>query len=194
MDPSRVPDGRPGRIDDYAMASGPIAEPVGARRVFAPSSPRRSWWTAGSGAHGHRDNYEDEALPPDTESRLGQFTELMATAIANTESRAEVERLAEEQAALRRVATLVAEGAPPTAVFDAVAAEMEGLLGADRVSLSRYEPGDEIAVLAHRGSGRGAGADRLAAEPRGRERAADGAAHGAARPDGELRGSARRHR
>jgi len=61
--------------------------------------------------------------------------------------------LAEEQAALRRVATLVAEGAPPMAVFDAVAAEMEGLLGADRVSVSRYEPGAEIAVLAHRGSG-----------------------------------------
>jgi len=51
------------------------------------------------------------------------------------------------------VATLVAEGAPRTAVFDAVAAEMEGLLGADRVSLSRYEPGAEITVLAHRGSG-----------------------------------------
>jgi signal transduction histidine kinase len=64
-----------------------------------------------------------------------------------------VERLAAEQAALRRVATLVAEGAPPTTVFDAVAAEMEGLLAADRVSLSRYELGAEITVLAHRGSG-----------------------------------------
>jgi PAS domain S-box-containing protein len=68
-------------------------------------------------------------------------------------ARNEVERLATEQAALRRVATLVAEGAPPTAVFDAVAGEMEALLGADRVSVSRYEPGAEIAVLAHRGSG-----------------------------------------
>jgi PAS domain S-box-containing protein len=68
-------------------------------------------------------------------------------------SRDELRLLAEEQAALRRVATLVAKGAPPTAVFDAVAAEMEGLLSADRVSVSRYEPGAEIAVLAHRGSG-----------------------------------------
>ena len=49
------------------------------------------------------------------------------------------------------MATLVAEGAPPTAVFDAVAAEMERLLGADGVTLSRYEPGDEVTVVAHVG-------------------------------------------
>jgi signal transduction histidine kinase len=60
-------------------------------------------------------------------------------------------QLAEEQAALRRVATLVAEGASPTAVFDAVAAEMEGLMDADQVAMGRYEPGDEFTVLSHRG-------------------------------------------
>jgi PAS domain S-box-containing protein len=63
----------------------------------------------------------------------------------------EVERLAEEQAALRRVATLVAEGAAPTAVFDAVAGEMAALLDADQVALNRFEPSGEILVLAHRG-------------------------------------------
>jgi signal transduction histidine kinase len=93
----------------------------------------------------------DAPLPPDTESRIAQFSDLVATAIANAEARAEVERLAEEQAALRRVATLVAEGASPTAVLDAVAGEMEGLLGADQVALNRFEPGAEILVLAHRG-------------------------------------------
>jgi signal transduction histidine kinase len=95
---------------------------------------------------------QDEALPPDTESRLAQFTELMATAIANTESRARADGLAHEQAALRRVATLVAEGGSPTAVFDAVAAEMEAVLNADQVSLSRYEPGDAVTIVAHRGA------------------------------------------
>jgi signal transduction histidine kinase len=95
---------------------------------------------------------QDEPLPPNTESRLGQFTELMATAIANTESHARAERLAEQQAALRRVATLVAEGASPAAVFDAVAAEMKGLLNADHVVVCRYEPGAELTVLSHRGS------------------------------------------
>jgi PAS domain S-box-containing protein len=93
-----------------------------------------------------------EPFPPETETRIAQFSDLVATAIANTEARAEVERLAEEQAALRRVATLVAEGASPAAVFDAVAAEMQGLLDADHVVVCRYEPGTELTVLAHRGS------------------------------------------
>jgi signal transduction histidine kinase len=93
-----------------------------------------------------------EPVPPETETRIAQFSDLVATAIANTEARAEVERLAEEQAALRRVATLVAEGASPAAVFDAVAGEMQGLLDADHVVVCRYEPGTELTVLAHRGS------------------------------------------
>ena len=74
-------------------------------------------------------------------------------AIANTDARMEVGRLVDEQAALRRVATLVAEGAAPTAVFDAVAAEMERLLDAHEVVLSRYESGAEVTVVAHRGAG-----------------------------------------
>ena len=93
----------------------------------------------------------DQPLAAGTESRLVSFTELVATAMANAEARGEVERLAEEQAALRRVATLVAEGAPPAAIFDAVAGEMEALLDADQVALNRFEAGDEILVLAHRG-------------------------------------------
>jgi PAS domain S-box-containing protein len=143
--------GRPARIDDYATTSGPLAESVrsiGIRSAVAvPIQVEGRLWgaiTAGT--------TQDEPLSPDTESRLGQFTELMATAIANTESHARAERLAEEQAALRRVATLVAEGASPAAVFDAVAAEMKGLLGADHVVVCRYEAGVELTVLAHRGS------------------------------------------
>jgi hypothetical protein len=49
-----------------------------------------------------------QPMPPGTESRMAEFTELAATAISNVEARVEVERLAEEQAALRRVATLLA--------------------------------------------------------------------------------------
>jgi hypothetical protein len=54
--------------------------------------------------------YETEALP-ETERPFAQFAELVAAAISNADARAEVESLAEQQAALRRVATLVAEGA-----------------------------------------------------------------------------------
>jgi signal transduction histidine kinase len=63
---------------------------------------------------------------------------------------AQFRRIADEQAALRRVATLVAEGGSPTAVFDAVAAEMERLVDADRVTLGRYEPGEQVTVVADR--------------------------------------------
>ena len=92
-------------------------------------------------------------LPADTESRIGGFTELVAIAISNAQSRDTLTRLADEQAALRRVATLVAEGASAAAVFDTIAAEMERLLGADGVTLSRYGPDDEVVLVAHRGTG-----------------------------------------
>jgi GAF domain-containing protein len=52
----------------------------------------------------------DASLPDHVEDRLAEFTELMGTAVANSHAREELTRLAEEQAALRRIATLVGEG------------------------------------------------------------------------------------
>jgi signal transduction histidine kinase len=78
-------------------------------------------------------------LPPDTEERLERFTELVATAIANAESRKARALLTEEQAALRRVATLVACDAPPGEVFDAVALEVGKLLDTDITVVGRYD-------------------------------------------------------
>ena len=89
----------------------------------------------------------EQPLPPDTEARLASFTELVATAIANTESRAALARLAEEQAALRRVATLVARATPPEEVFAAVAAEVGQLLAVDFATLVRYDPQDTLEVV-----------------------------------------------
>src|SRR5262249_20406070 len=63
-----------------------------------------------------------DQLPEDTEARLVAFTELVATAVSNAQARGDVQRLAEEQAALRGVATLVADGVGPERVFTAVAA------------------------------------------------------------------------
>ena len=65
-----------------------------------------------------------QRLPADTEGRVERFTELVATAIANAESRDALARLAEEQAALRRVATLTARAASAEEVFSAVAEEV----------------------------------------------------------------------
>ena len=101
--------------------------------------------------HADRRHESEPALPGEIDSRIGEFTELVATAIANAEARDELSRLAEEQAALRRVATLVAAGAAPTEVFDAVITEVGQLLGAAQTGLARYENEHEISVLAIRG-------------------------------------------
>jgi signal transduction histidine kinase len=92
-----------------------------------------------------------QRLPADTEARLASFTELLATAIANAESRAELARLAEEQAALRRVATLVARGTPPKEVFAAVTGVACRLLSVEYVALGRYERGAAFTVAAWSG-------------------------------------------
>ena len=57
-------------------------------------------------------------------------------------------RLADEQAALRRVATLVARGMPAAEIFAAVAEEAGRLLGADLAHMLRYEPDGTVTVVA----------------------------------------------
>jgi hypothetical protein len=61
---------------------------------------------------------------------------------------AEYRQLAAEQAALRRLSTLVARGVEPSEVFDAVVKEMRRCLLAERAGLFRYEASDEITLLA----------------------------------------------
>src|SRR4051794_41429855 len=58
----------------------------------------------------------------------------------------EFERVADEQAALRRIATLVAAGATEMAIAAAVSAEIGGLFGAQRASVIRWD-GDTIRVI-----------------------------------------------
>jgi signal transduction histidine kinase len=69
-------------------------------------------------------------------------------ATANAESREELRVLADEQAALRRVATLVARGLPPAEVFPAVAHEVGRVLGADATTIVRLDPDGAVTVLA----------------------------------------------
>jgi signal transduction histidine kinase len=139
--------GGPARIDSYADASGPLsvtARETGLRSaVAAPVNVEgRLWGMMGVGSS------QEQPLPPDTEARLASFTELVATAIANAESRAGLARLADEQAALRRVATLVARGAAPEELFAAVAEEAGRLLGAHMAGMARYETDHTVTVLA----------------------------------------------
>jgi sugar diacid utilization regulator len=61
---------------------------------------------------------------------------------------AEYRRLAAEQAALRRLATLVARGVEPLEVFGAVAEEMRRCVPADSAGLWRFETDGEITLVA----------------------------------------------
>jgi signal transduction histidine kinase len=80
--------GRPARLDRYSeKSSGPLG--VGVREAGIRSSVAtpimvegRLWGVSAAGST------REQTLPADTEARLGSFTELVATAIANAESRA----------------------------------------------------------------------------------------------------------
>jgi signal transduction histidine kinase len=139
--------GEPVRIDDYETAIPAMTQAVrsaGIRGVVAtPIWVEGSLWGAMNAG-----TTQDEPLPPDTEARLGQFTELMATAIANAESREARAVLTEEQAALRRVATLVAQGASPQDLFEAVAEEVGRLLPVGSATMGRFEPDGSVTTVA----------------------------------------------
>jgi len=139
--------GRSARIDDWRDVPGAVGEYVRANLGLSSSvgSPiivsGRVWGNLVVHSTGG-------PLPPDTEERLAGFTELVATAIANSEAQEEAGRLAEEQAALRRVATLVARAVPPSQVFVAVATEVGGLLGADLAGMIQCETDATVTAVA----------------------------------------------
>jgi signal transduction histidine kinase len=140
---------RAARMDSYTNASGPVAtrfRDLGLRAaVGAPIIVDGCLW--GAAIVG---SSRPEPLPPDTEARVGDFTDLVATAIANAQTRADLAVLAEQQAALRRVATLVARGEHPSELFSAVAGELARCLGVHHSTLFRYEPDRTATLLAAR--------------------------------------------
>jgi signal transduction histidine kinase len=77
------------------------------------------------------------------ESRLASFVELIATLISRAQAQSELQELASEQAALQRVATLVARETDAPSVFEAVCAEAGALLGA--VSVTLVASGEPVA-------------------------------------------------
>ncbi|MEU6428214.1 DUF4118 domain-containing protein [Microbispora sp. NPDC046973] len=87
-----------------------------------------------------------ERVVPSLETLLVAARDREAIGNALAASRDELGRIAEEQAALRRVATLVARGVPPTEIFGAVAREMGRIVNADHTAIERYEP-DRTVVL-----------------------------------------------
>jgi PAS domain S-box-containing protein len=121
----------------------------------------REWTAAESAAIGQgkaTQSFENRYVRKDGSYRVLEWTAtpvveegvMYAVARDVTERRQaeiELERLAREQAALRRVATLVAGGVGPEEVFAAVVAEAGRLLEVEIAVLIRYDPQDMITVV-----------------------------------------------
>jgi signal transduction histidine kinase len=137
--------GTPARMDTYLDVEGETADVARGLRlrstVGAPIVVEGKLWGALMAA-----TRGVEPLPADAESRIAAFTELVATAVSNAEAREGLRRLADEQAALRRVATLVAEGAPPAEIFAAVSDEVGRLFGAYG-GVVKFEPDEPTIVF-----------------------------------------------
>jgi signal transduction histidine kinase len=144
--------GRPARRQEYTTMPGPLGAALRAggmvSAVGVPIVVEGSIWgfmTAGA--------RPGKPTPDGTEERLARFTDLVATAIADSQAREQLAQLASEQAALRRVATMVAQEPPPAEVFAAfarapaseqlfsiVAREVASVLDVPGVIVTRYEP------------------------------------------------------
>ena len=138
--------GRAARIEDYtdlqstsaaAMREWSIRSAVGVP-ILVDGRPWGVICVANPGA---------APLPPGIEEGLSDFTELLATAIARAEAREALTRLADEQAALRRVATLVAEGVQPAKIFSAVSDEVGQLFATHVAAVLRFDSEDQAIVL-----------------------------------------------
>jgi signal transduction histidine kinase len=142
--------GRPARIDDYELAMISIAPEL--RRLGARSSVAapivvdgRVWGMVAACSR-------NAGLPRSTEPRLAEFAELVGSAVASAESRLALSRMADAQAALRRVATLVAREPAPAEVFTAVAEEARGLTGSEVTAILQLQPDDMATMVAGAGA------------------------------------------
>ncbi len=88
-----------------------------------------------------------ERVVPALEALLQAARDRMSFGHALQASRDELRWIAQEQAALRRVATLVARGASTTEMFNGIAGEMGPILQAPCTMIGRYEPDETLVVV-----------------------------------------------
>jgi len=138
------------RINGEKLANGPfgaIAGRLGMRAAIAtPIVVEGRYWGVTVAATSRAD------FPAGTEARMTGFMELAATAIANAQADQELRELADTQAALRRLAMLVARGEPPETVFAAATREALRHFGNGTARMIRYEPGGTATLLASEGT------------------------------------------
>ncbi|WP_052359496.1 GAF domain-containing protein [Actinoplanes friuliensis] len=136
----------PVRLD---TSGGPGSEQAGAGDGSSVAVPimvkDRLWGMLGVSTTGHQ-------LPADTERRLGQFTELVATAVATSEAWARAEQLAGHQSALRRIAELAARDAPGEQVLEAITVQAAKLTGVQFTAILRFEPDGSREIMALSGA------------------------------------------
>jgi signal transduction histidine kinase len=93
------------------------------------------------------------SFPAGTADRMADFTELAATAIANAQAHQELQELANTQAALRRLAVLVARDEPPEVVFAAATREALRHFGSGTARMIRFELDGTATLVANEGTG-----------------------------------------
>ncbi len=142
--------GRAARINGEQLAKGPYGAWVGTlgmrAGVATPIVVGGRRWGVTVAATSRED------FPAGTESRMADFMELAAMAIANARAEEELRGLADTQAALRRLAMLVARGEPPEAVFAAATREALRHFGGGTARMIRYEPDGTATLLANEGT------------------------------------------
>ena len=135
--------GRPARIENYRDAPGNrFANEVAGLHASAgvPIAVDGQLWGMLAATS------MDGPLPADIESRLGQFAGTVATAVAGAQARAELRALADKQAALRRVAELIARGAKENQIYHAVSVEAAGIIN-EATTLIRLDKADSYTVV-----------------------------------------------
>ena len=142
--------GGPARLVGGRLATGPfgaIVGRLGMRAAMAtPIVVQGRDWGVAVAATSRQD------FPAGTESRMADFMELAAMAVANAQAQQKLHDLADTQASLRRLAMLVARGEPPEAVFAAVTREVQRYFGGGTARMIRYEADGTATLLANEGT------------------------------------------
>ena len=88
-------------------------------------------------------------MPETGTAEVGELERAFNTMAGSLEASSdELRHVADEQAALRRVATLVAQASSPSEVFETVTREIALLFGADLARMERYEPDGTVTGVA----------------------------------------------
>ena len=123
--------------------------PVGAATAVAVASVLTVWNTAQGSGPFVRESITHSVLASQLFVAVAALTSLVLAAVSAERSASEEAQraLTAEQAALRRVATLVAGEAASQRVFEQVTVEAAQTLGASAASLARFDPDDTVTFV-----------------------------------------------